>query len=313
MTNHIDRQTTLADQVTLTGIGVHSGKPASITLLPADAGTGIVFQRSDKDDAAEMPALWNRVTQTSLQTVLGDPSDNGMSTVEHLMAALSGMGIDNLIVEIDGPEMPIMDGSSAAFVDVIDQVGVKYLDRGRRYLKIRKAVRVDNGSAWCELKPHDGTRFEITIDFDTPLIGRQTFASDLTPQVFREDLSRARTFGYVKDVEKLWKMGFALGSSLENSVAIAEDKVLNPEGTRWPDEFARHKALDAVGDLSLAGLPILGLYRSYKGGHKMNNAILAKLFEDKSAYEIVEAPAFREIGHAENAGLAAAAFGPDVS
>ncbi len=313
MTNHIDRQTTLADQVTLTGIGVHSGKPASITLLPTDAGTGIVFQRTDKDDAAEMPALWNRVTQTALQTVLGDPSDNGLSTVEHLMAALSGMGIDNLIVEIDGPEMPIMDGSSAAFVDAIDQVGVKYLDRGRRYLKIKKPVRVDNGGAWCELKPYDGTRFEITIDFDTPLIGRQTFASDLTPQVFREDLSRARTFGYVKDVEQLWKMGFALGSSLENSVAIAEDKVLNPEGTRWPDEFARHKALDAVGDLSLAGLPILGLYRSYKGGHKMNNAILAKLFEDKSAYEIVEAPAFREIGHAENAGLAAAAFGPDVS
>ncbi|WP_417677138.1 UDP-3-O-acyl-N-acetylglucosamine deacetylase [Roseibium sp.] len=313
MTNHIDRQTTLADQVTLTGIGVHSGKPASITLLPTDAGTGIVFQRTDKDDAAEMPALWNRVTQTALQTVLGDPSDNGLSTVEHLMAALSGMGIDNLIVEIDGPEMPIMDGSSAAFVDAIDQVGVKYLDRGRRYLKIKKPVRVDNGGAWCELKPYDGTRFEITIDFDTPLIGRQTFVSDLTPQVFREDLSRARTFGYVKDVEQLWKMGFALGSSLENSVAIAEDKVLNPEGTRWPDEFARHKALDAVGDLSLAGLPILGLYRSYKGGHKMNNAILAKLFEDKSAYEIVEAPAFREIGHAENAGLAAAAFGPDVS
>lgn len=314
MINRIDRQTTVADQVSLTGIGVHSGKPASITILPADAGTGIVFQRTDNSDAAEMPALWNRVTQTSLQTVLGNPADNGMSTVEHLMAALFGLGIDNALIEIDGPEMPIMDGSSAAFVEAIDQAGIKHLDRGRRYLKIKKPVRVDTGSAWCELLPYDaGMRFEITIDFDTPLIGRQTFASDMTADVFREDLSRARTFGNVKDVEQLWKMGFALGSSLENSVAIAEDKVLNPEGTRWPDEFVRHKALDAVGDLSLAGLPILGMYRSYKGGHKMNNAILIKLFGDESAYEFVEIPAFREAGHAENAGLAAAAFGPDVS
>lgn len=313
MTHHIDRQTTLADQVTLTGIGVHSGKPASITLVPADAGTGIVFQRTDVEAAAEMPALWDRVTQTSLQTVLGDPFQNGLSTVEHLMAALSGLGVDNLIVEIDGPEMPIMDGSSADFVAAIDQVGLKRLDRGRRYLRVKKPVRVDNGNAWCELVPHEGRHFDITIEFDTPLIGRQRFASDLTPEVFRNDLSRARTFGNVSDVEQLWKMGFALGSSLENSVAIKDDKVLNPEGTRWADEFVRHKALDAVGDLSLAGLPILGLYRSYKGGHKMNNAILIKLFSDKSAYEIVEMPAFREVGHAEKAGLAMAAFGPDVS
>ncbi len=314
MTQHIDRQTTLADQITLTGIGVHSGKPASITLVPADAGTGILFQRTDVDGAAEMPALWKNVTQTSLQTVLGNPAENGMSTVEHLMAAVRGLGIDNLIIEIDGPEMPIMDGSSAVFVDAIDQVGLKRLDRGRRYLKVKKTVRVDNGSAWCELRPNDRAHFDITIDFDTPLIGRQRFASDMTPEVFRTELARARTFGNVKDVEQLWKMGFALGSSLENSVAISEDKVLNPEGTRWPDEFARHKALDAVGDLSLAGLPILGMYCSYKGGHKMNHSILVKLFADKDAYEIVEAPAFRESGHAETvAGLAAAAFGPDVS
>lgn len=313
MNTRIDRQTTLADQVTLTGIGVHSGKPASITLIPADAGTGVVFQRTDTEDAAEMPALWNKVSATSLCTVLADPANDGVSTVEHLMAALFGLGIDNVIVEIDGPEMPIMDGSSALFVDAIDQVGIRHLDRGRRYLKIKKTVRVDNGSAWCELRPFDGTRFDITIDFDTPLIGRQAFVSDMTPDVFRSELSRARTFGNVKDVEQLWKMGFALGSSLENSVAISEDKVLNPEGTRWPDEFARHKALDAVGDLALAGLPIMGLYCSYKGGHKMNHSILVKLFEDETAFEVVEAPAFREVGHAENACLAAAAFGPVVS
>ena len=314
MTAYVDRQTTLAEQVTLTGIGVHSGKPASITLIPAEAGVGIVFTRTDQDDSVEVPARWDKVSATALCTVLGDPSKDGISTVEHIMAALFGMGVDNLIVEIDGPEMPIMDGSSAVFVEAIEQVGVKRLDRGRRYLKVKKAVRVDTGSAWCELHPYEGTKFDITIDFDTPLIGRQEFCADMTPCVFRDELSRARTFGNVKDVEQLWKMGFALGSSLENSVAIAEDKVLNPEGTRWPDEFARHKALDAVGDLALAGLPILGLYRSYKGGHKMNHAILVKLFEDPSSLEVVESPAFRQVGQVDNGGLAAAvAFGPDVS
>jgi len=314
MTTFVDRQTTLAEQVTLTGIGVHSGKPASITLLPAEACVGVVFTRTDQDSGAEIPAHWSKVTATSLSTVLGDPSADGVATVEHLMAALSGMGVDNVIVEIDGPEMPIMDGSSAIFVEAIEQAGLKRLDRGRRYLKIRKSVRIDNGGAWCELHPYDGTKVDITIDFETPLIGRQRFVSDMTPSVFREDLCRARTFGNVKDVEQLWKMGFALGSSLENSVAISDDKVLNPEGTRWPDEFARHKALDAVGDLALAGLPILGLYRSFKGGHKMNHAILVKLFEDASAFEIVEAPAFRPVGQVDKGGLAAAAaFGPDVS
>jgi len=316
MTNRLDRQTTLADQITLSGIGVHSGKPASITLYPADSGTGIVFSRCDlADESGEIPALWDKVTSTSLCTVLGDPANGGVSTVEHLMAALYGLGVDNAIVEIDGPEMPIMDGSSVVFVEAIRQTGLRDLDRGRRYLKVKKAVRVDNGSAWCELKPYDGCRFDITIDFDTPLIGRQSFVADMTPDVFANELARARTFGYVKDVEQLWKMGFALGSSLDNSVAIGEDRILNPEGTRWPDEFARHKALDAVGDLALAGLPIIGLYRSFKGGHGMNNAILKKLFLDggADAYEIVEAPAWRDVGHAEHPGLAAAAFGPDVS
>ncbi|WP_428523995.1 UDP-3-O-acyl-N-acetylglucosamine deacetylase [Roseibium sp.] len=314
MTAYVDRQTTLADQVTLTGIGVHSGKPASITLVPAEACVGVVFSRTDSDSSKEIPALWDKVSATALCTVLDDPSKDGISTVEHLMAALFGMGIDNVIVEIDGPEMPIMDGSSHAFVEAIEQVGIKKLDRGRRYLKVKKAVRVDTGSAWCELHPYDGTKFDITIDFDTPAIGNQKFVSDMTPDVFRNELCRARTFGYVKDVEQLWKMGFALGSSLENSVAISDDKVLNPEGTRWPDEFARHKALDAVGDLALAGLPILGLYRSFKGGHKMNHSILVKLFEDPSAFEIVESPAFRQVGQVDKGGLAAAAaFGPDVS
>ncbi|MFN4011945.1 MAG: UDP-3-O-acyl-N-acetylglucosamine deacetylase [Pannonibacter sp.] len=317
MTHRTDFQTTLADQVTLTGVGVHSGKPASVTLLPADAGTGIVFTRCDAQDSARaIPARWDQVTATALCTVIADPARNGVSTVEHLMAALIALGVDNVVVEMDGPEMPIMDGSSAPFVEAIDQVGLKRLDRGRRYLRIKKPVRIDSGSAWCELLPYDGTRFEVTIEFDGALIGRQTFARDLTPDVFRKELSRARTFGQVRDVEKLWAMGFALGSSLENSVAIADDRVLNPEGTRWPDEFVRHKALDAVGDLALAGLPILGIYRSFKGGHKMNHAILEELFTraPKDSFEIVEAPVWRDNSQAAGRpALAAAAFGPDVS
>lgn len=317
MTNRLDFQTTVADQVTLTGIGVHSGAPASVTLLPADAGTGIVFHRTDVSDdlQTDIPGRWDHVTATALCTVMADPARNGVSTVEHLMAALRGLGVDNVIVEMDGPEMPIMDGSAAAFVEAIDQVGLKRLDRGRRYLRIKKPVRFEQNGAWCELLPYSGTRFEVTIEFETPLIGRQTFASDMTPDVFRKEVSRARTFGQVKEVEKLWAMGFARGSSLENSVAVADDRVLNPEGTRWADEFVRHKTLDAVGDLALAGLPILGLYRSYKAGHRMNVAILAELFSKtgQDVFEIVEAPAWREHGNVERSGLAAAAFGPEVS
>ncbi len=318
MTEWADRQTTLADSVTLQGIGVHSGDKASLTLHPADANTGIVFSGFDhtKSREVETKASWDAVSATALCTVLGDPKSGGVATVEHLMAALSGLGVDNVVAEMDGPEMPIMDGSAAAFVDAIEHVGLKSLAAYRRYIKINQVVRVDQGGGWCELRPYDGTRFEVTIDFESPLIGRQSFEADLTPEVFRRELARARTFGSVKDVEKLWSLGFAMGSSLENSVAISDDKVLNPEGLRWSDEFVRHKTLDAVGDLSLAGLPILGLYRSYKGGHRMNHSILVELFKNApaGAYEIVEKPVRREQGAAEIvAGLSAAAFGPNVS
>lgn len=317
-----DRQTTIAEPVVLRGIGVHSGGPATVTLLPADAGAGISFQRINPISGVEVefPAHWKNVTATSLCTVIGDPKAGGVSTVEHLMAALRGLGVDNAVVEMDGPEMPIMDGSAGAFVEAIDQAGLCSLGVPRRYVRIKKPVRISQntaaGEAWCELLPYDGTRFEVTIDFDTKAIGRQSMAIDLTPSSFRSELARARTFGSVAEVEKLWSLGYALGSSLENSVAIADDKVVNPEGTRWPDEFVRHKMLDAVGDLALAGLPVLGLYRSYKGGHRMNHAILVELFENAGAdfFEIVEAPARRETGSAELvSGLSAAAFGPNVS
>ena len=236
------------------------------------------------------------------------------------MAALRGMGVDNVTAYIDGPEMPIMDGSAEAFVDAIDGVGLKTLAAKRRYIRIKERVRYVSGDQWCELVPFDGTRFDITIDFEHAKIGRQNLVFDLTPDVFRKDIARARTFGSVSDVEKLWKMGFAMGSSLENSVALDGDRVLNPEGTRWNDEFVRHKSLDAVGDIALSGLPIMGMYRSFKGGHRMNHCVLVELFKNPQAFEIVEADAVvrerapREKGHAELVGgLQAAAYGPDVS
>jgi UDP-3-O-[3-hydroxymyristoyl] N-acetylglucosamine deacetylase len=295
------KQTTLIDRVEFQGLGVHSGAPVRIILHPADSDTGITFLRTRLDGGRErlIEAKHSAVSATELCTIIGDAASGAVATIEHLMAALSGLGVDNVMVEIDGPEVPIMDGSAAAFVDGIDQVGVTRLSANRRYIKILKPVRVEQGRAFSELRPFArGFRLEVEIDFDTPLIGRQKRVLDLEPSTFRRDVARARTFGFMRDVERLWKAGFALGASLENTVAVGENGVVNPEGLRYPDEFVRHKTLDAVGDLSLAGAPILGQYRSYCGGHRMNIAVLQALFADRSAYAIVESGR-RESGHAE--------------
>ncbi|CAN7494973.1 UDP-3-O-acyl-N-acetylglucosamine deacetylase [Rhizobium sp. LjRoot30] len=284
-------QTTIADSVSLTGIGVHSGAPVSITFHPAEAGTGIVFQRMQDDTVvAEVRAVSSQVGNTDLCTVLGRVPNHSVATVEHVMAALYAMGIDNLLVEVHGAEMPIMDGSSQAFIEAIEQVGTRGLGVKRRYIRVVKPVRIEAGGSWSEFLPYDGTRFEIEIDFTSPLIGRQVWKGDLTAQVFRDELSRARTFGFMRDVERLWAAGYALGSSLENSVVISDDDtVINMEGLRYRhDEFVRHKALDAVGDLALAGAQFIGCYRSYRGGHKMNANALKALLSDPTAYEVVE-------------------------
>lgn len=286
-------QMTLAAPVTLSGIGVHSGAPASITLKPGPADGGIRFVRTHPATGAvtEFVASWRTVVATELATQLGSADGQSLATVEHLLSAFSGLGIDSAVVEIDGPEMPIMDGSASAFVAAIDAVGLVALDAPRREIEILKPVRIERGDAWAELVPFDGRRFDVTIAFDEAVIGRQALVFDLEPGVYRHEIARARTFGRVSDALKLRAMGFARGSSLENSVALDDGKVVNPEGTRWPDEFVRHKALDAVGDLSLAGLPIRGLYRSFKGGHRMNVEILKALFADPSAFRIVTAAA----------------------
>ena len=295
------RQTTLAGEISLTGTGVHSGAPVSIILYPADGDTGLRFLICNGDsESTEIAADQRYVTGVTLCTVLGDGNGASVATVEHLLAALRGLGVDNALIEIDSPEVPIMDGSAVRFVEAIDEVGLVELDAPRRYLKVLKRVSVEDGGAYGELSPHNGFRLDVEIEFNSDLVGCQRIEIDLNPGSFRRELSRARTFGFMKDVERLWAAGLALGASLENTVAIGDDRIINREGLRYDDEFVRHKALDAVGDLALAGAPILGAYRSHRGGHRLNSLVLKALFADAEAWTLVEAPRpAREVRHAE--------------
>jgi UDP-3-O-[3-hydroxymyristoyl] N-acetylglucosamine deacetylase len=290
----------------------------TLSLHPADAGTGIRFIRTGLEDRCdrEIRADIHAVTATEFATVLGDESGPLVSTAEHVLAALRGLGVDNAIVEIDGPEAPIMDGSAGPFVAAIDQVGLQTFDAPRRHIRVLKPVRAAVGDAYGEIRPcARGFRVEVEIEFDHPLIGRQAYVYDGKPDTFRRDIARARTFGFMRDVAKLWDAGYALGASLENTLVVTENRVLNPEGTRFPDEFARHKVLDAVGDLALAGAPLLGAYHSVRGGHKLNYSVLSALLADTSAWTMVEGEAVRPMrGHADMAiGQAAPVYAPDVS
>ncbi len=282
-------QKTIGRAVTLSGVGVHGGASASVTFRPAEADTGILFERSDIKGRAPVRAHVSQIGATDLCTSLG-AKDARIDTVEHLMAAIASLGIDNLIVEVDGPEVPILDGTSARFIEAFDEVGAIAQDAKRRFICILKTVRVEAGGSWGEFRPYAGTRFEVEIDFECPLIGRQKFARDMDEATFRKELSTARTFGFMKDVERLWASGHALGSSLDNSLVIGDDNsVINPGGLRFKDEFVRHKTLDAVGDLALAGLPFIGCFRSYRSGHRLNAETAKALLSDKTAFDIVEA------------------------
>ena len=285
-------QTTIGGEVHLSGVGVHTGAHSNIVFRPAAPNTGIVFERTmPEGDVLRLRAVASEVGFTDFCTVLGTPMGRSIMTVEHLMAAFYASGIDNVVVSIDGPEIPIMDGSAAVFCDAIAEAGTEHQLAKRRYIKVVEPLRVEMGASWAEFLPYEGTRYECTIDFDSPAIGRQTFAADVDPAIFRDRLARARTFGFMRDVEKLWAAGFALGSCLENSLVIGDDdEIVNQEGLRYADEFVRHKTLDAVGDLALAGAPFIGCYRSYRGGHKLNSKALLALLQQRSAYEIVEAP-----------------------
>ncbi len=288
------RQTTIARKVELNGTGVHSGAPVSVILHPAGAGTGLRFLvKRDGRVTADIPASFRNVRNLTLCTVLGNDAGVTVSTVEHLLAALRGLSVDNCAIEIEGQEVPIMDGSSAPFVDAIDAVGIRQLEAPRRYIKVLKTIRVENGCCWGELAPHNGFHLDLEIDFDTPFIGRQRLGFEMSPSVFRDELSQARTFGFMRDVEKLWKAGLALGADLTNTVAIGEDRIMNPGGLRDRREFVRHKMLDAVGDLALAGHPLLAAYRSVRGGHRLNANVVSALFADRTAWTLIEAPRVR--------------------
>jgi UDP-3-O-[3-hydroxymyristoyl] N-acetylglucosamine deacetylase len=315
------RQTTLRSQATVTGAGVHSGLPVNLTIGPAPVDAGFIFVRTGLEGAdREVQATADAVIATEFATVLGDREGPLVSTAEHVLAALRGMGVDNAVIEVDGPEVPIMDGSAATFVAAIDQAGIVTQSAVRRFIQVLKPVRVAIGDSFGELRPFaGGFRAEVEIDFSNPLIGRQSYSFDLSAENFRREISRARTFGCMNDVARLWSAGFALGASFENSVVFDETRLLNAEGLRFSDECARHKVLDAVGDLALAGMPLLGAYRSVRGGHKLNHAVLTTFLADRSAWRVVESETARrsrtlaEVGSGTIGGIIAPAYGPDVS
>jgi UDP-3-O-[3-hydroxymyristoyl] N-acetylglucosamine deacetylase len=302
-------QRTLKAAIGCVGVGVHSGRRVSLTLRPADAGTGVVFRRTDL--GLDLPARFDRVIDTRLCTVLGLPGEPTarLGTVEHLMAAFAGCGIDNVVAEIDGPELPIVDGSAAPLVFLIDCAGTVEQDAPRREIEILRTVRVAEGEAFAELRPGGpGFRMAMSIDFRAPAIGQQALALRLTPDSFRHEIADSRTFTDAADIEHLRKAGLAQGGSLANAVVVDATRVLNPGGLRRPDEFVRHKLLDAVGDLALAGAPLRGRFVAHRSGHTLNNRLLRALFADASAWRMVgDAVPAPSAAAAPSAALSAAA------
>lgn len=279
-------QHTLKSLVRLGGTGLHSGAAVTLSLRPAPADHGIVFVRTDvagRDN--NIPALWDRVVDTRLCTMIGNSDGVSVGTVEHLMAALRGCGIDNAVAELDGPEVPVMDGSSEPFVTAIDRVGLKAQAAPRRVIRILKDIYVEEADKFASLSPSETPRFSGEIDFAHPAINSQRREVTLLNGNFRHDLADSRTFGFLHEVEALRKLGLVRGGSMENAIVLDRDSILNPGGLRHEDEFIRHKLLDAVGDLYLAGAPILGAYESRRGGHALNNALLRKLFATDGAWE----------------------------
>lgn len=276
-------QRTLKNTIRCSGIGLHSGQRVTMTLHPAPADSGVVFRRSDLA-GAEVAARFDRAVDLVMCTNLANESGVRVGTVEHLMAALAGCGIDNVLVELDGPEVPVMDGSSAPFVFLIECADSVEQTAPRRYIEILKRVEVRDGNRLAALEPYDGFAVSFGIDFDNPVVGTQHCAFDLVDGVFKAELSRARTFGFEDEVEKLRSLGLALGGSLDNAVVIGDDRVLNEGGLRFTDEFVRHKALDSIGDLYLVGGPLLGRFHGERSGHAMNNRLLRSLFADGSAW-----------------------------
>ena len=279
-------QRTLKSSIPCSGVGLHSGEKVSLTLNPADTGTGIVFKRTDiAGGGASIPAKWDHVVDTRLCTTIGNGDGVTVATVEHLMAALAGCGIDNALIELNGSEVPIMDGSAQPFVFLVECAGVVDQDEPRRVIRVLKSVSARDGNGEARLSPGSFLSLDIKIDFDCDAISRQSLSIGIVNGSFAKELARARTFGFLHEVEALWAAGFAKGGSLENAVVVSGDKVLNEGGLRYEDEFVRHKILDAVGDLYLAGAPIIGKFEGVYSGHATNNALLRALFADPEAWK----------------------------
>lgn len=282
-------QRTLKQDISFEGTGLHSGRHVRVTMRPAASDHGIIFRRIDADDTHNViPALWHHVVDTRLCTMIGNQAGLTVGTIEHLMAALRGCGVDNVVIDIDGPEVPVMDGSSAPFVEMIEETGTQAQSAPRRAIRVLKEISVEQDGKSVSLSPSVIPVYAGQIHYDHPDIGTQRYELRLVNGNFKHDVSDCRTFGFLNEVEAMRAAGLALGGSLENAVVLDDDRVLNPEGLRCTDEFIRHKILDAVGDLYLAGGHLLAAYEGDRGGHALNNALLHKLFEDRSAWEKVD-------------------------
>ena len=280
-------QQTLAKPIVIQGVGLHSGVKVKIKLIPAEADYGIKFVRTDLKQNNLIHAIWSNVSNTQLSTTISNNFGVSVSTVEHLMSALSGLHIDNVKIEIDGPEVPIMDGSSKNFVELIDENSLKILNKTRKIIKIKKKIKVEKDDSSIELSPNNQFSIDFQIDFPSPLISKQSCQLQLINGNYKTDIASARTFGFEKDVDRLRSIGLALGGSLNNAVVVGDDKILNSEGLRFKDEFVRHKILDSIGDLYLAGSPIQGYFNGNKSGHYLNNLLLKTLFSNSENYEYI--------------------------
>ena len=283
------RQRTIKQSVQETGIGLHKGEKVTMTLRPAPANTGIVFRRIDLDPFVDIPARANAVGNTMLCTCVNNEDGVSIHTVEHLASALAGLGIDNIIVEVDSNELPIMDGSASPFVFLLQTAGIEELNAPKRFIRITKTVRVEDGDKWAELRPYDGFRVDFRIDFDHPVISQtnQHMVMDFDSNSYVDEVSRARTFGFMRDLEYMNANNLALGGSMENAVALDDFRILNPEGLRYDDEFLKHKVLDAVGDLYMGGHSIIGELAAFKTGHGLNNKLLNAVLEQQDCWEYV--------------------------
>ncbi len=283
------KQRTLKTLVRTTGVGLHGGRKVELVLRPAPPDTGIVFHRTDLEPVVSLPASPYAVCDTRMCSGLQNEDGVKVGTVEHLMSALAGLGVDNLHVDVNAPEIPILDGSSSPFVFLLRSAGIVEQPAPKRFLRVKKSVEYREGDKWVRLEPHDGFRLSFSIVFNHPAIDATStkVTIDFAEQSYERDVARARTFGFMQDVEFMRANGLALGGSLDNAIVMDEYRVLNSEGLRYPDEFVKHKVLDAIGDLYLCGHPLLAAYSAHKAGHALNNEVLRVLLADASAWEIV--------------------------